>query len=115
MLHRNVLELESTIMVTNNDTHSYKHASSFSPELYGLTYAQVILAVIGLMANLLTLLTFMYHHSRFSPAICLLLKHQSVLDGSVCLLSIPLLLQPPSWSTGVRAIDVFFCHVWCLL
>ena len=42
----------------------------------------------------------------------MLLKHQSVVDGIVCLLGVGLYVQPYMWMTGNDTFDQLLCKVW---
>ena len=42
----------------------------------------------------------------------LLLSHQSFIDGSTCLFSTIIILQPENWIPGVKILDELICHLW---
>ncbi len=70
------------------------------------------LSIIGLLANILAIIVFSKKKSCFARIICILLLHQSILDGLICLLAIPILVQPSMWTSGVEWMDHVICHVW---
>ncbi len=72
---------------------------------------QLFPALLGLIANIITLIT-LNNGKILSAAILTLLKHQSFVDAMVCGLAIPIFIQPPMWTTGVQAVDVVICYVW---
>ncbi|KAI0215750.1 hypothetical protein LSAT2_032187 [Lamellibrachia satsuma] len=77
-----------------------------------LLWCHVAVAVVGIIANKVTFITLMKNGDMFSPAICLLLKHQSLVDLSACILAPITLLQPPMWKTHNQCIDAIICHIW---
>ena len=77
-----------------------------------LDYIQLVLTSVGLVGNLLTLVTLIRQGQGFSRIIRLLLQHQSLVDSWVCLTAILLLVQPPMWLTGNKHFDIFLCMAW---
>ena len=74
--------------------------------------SQLVLSIIGYVANKVTFITLVRNGDMFSPAICLLLKHQALVDSWICAMGTILLLQPPMWKTGNKYIDAAVCHIW---
>ena len=77
-----------------------------------LDRCQLALTFIGYLANKITFVTLVKNGRMFSPAICLLLKHQTLLDSGASAMGTILLLQPRFWKTGRYGLDVVVCHVW---
>ncbi|KAK2170857.1 hypothetical protein NP493_1129g00034 [Ridgeia piscesae] len=77
-----------------------------------LDQCQLALTCIGYVANKVTFITLVKNGHMFSPAICLLLKHQALLDSWVSAMGTILLLQPPLWKTGRYGFDLVVCYVW---
>ena len=80
--------------------------------LVALDRSQLVLSVVGFLANTVTFITLTRNGDMFQYAICLLLKHQAVLDSLVCAMGTALLLETPMWTTGNDIVDVVVCHVW---
>ena len=75
--------------------------------------SQTVMALLGFGANIVTLATLIRNGTHFfSPTICLLLKHQSLVDSVICAMAVVILIQPSLWTTGLTWLDVFFCHAW---
>ena len=77
-----------------------------------LFWCHLVVYLVGVVANKLTFITLMKNGDMFSPAICLLLKHQSLVDLSVSILAPIFLMQPPMWKTNNYYIDAIICHIW---
>ena len=77
-----------------------------------LDRCQLALTCVGYVANKVTFITLLKNGHMFSPAICLLLKHQALLDSWVSAMGTILLLQPPLWKIGHYNFDLVVCYVW---
>ena len=77
-----------------------------------LDRCQLVLTCIGYVGNKVTFITLVKNGRMFSPGICLLLKHQALLDSAASAMGTILLLQPPLWKTGRYGFDVVICHAW---
>ena len=77
-----------------------------------LDRCQLVLTCIGYVGNKITFITLVKNGRMFSPGICLLLKHQALLDSAASAMGTILLLQPKFWKTGRYGFDVVLCHVW---
>ncbi len=77
-----------------------------------LQYLQVLPTTTGVVANTITFIIFHQKKDRFSAAILIILKHQSVIDALVCLNVMVICLQPAITLTGRYIIDVMICHFW---
>lgn len=86
--------------------------SSESNDLYGLYVTQLLLTIVGLVANVFTLAALIAIGRQFTPCIRLLLIHQSWIDSWVCLQGLILQVQPYKWNTGTLWFDTFVCHIW---
>ena len=99
----NITKVNQTACRTMPDAESW---------LDPLFWFHLIVSVIGVVANTITLSTLVKNGDMFSPAIRFLLRHQSLVDLSVCVLAPIFLLQPPMWITNCYCIDVILCHIW---
>lgn len=75
-------------------------------------HVQLSVTVVGLVANMITVITLFKCRRRFSPLIIVLLQHQTAVDVLVCSQAIALLTQPPGWTTGCYIFDVIVCQTW---
>ena len=73
---------------------------------------QLAMTIIGVIANVVTIILLVRAGQNFTASIRILLQHQSFVDGLICALAIPILLQPFNWTTGNKDYDVFMCHIW---
>ena len=89
-----------------------KEESEKSTTLVVFTYLQTILTAIGLIANLVALMTLTLNGKVFPPISCLLLQHQAVADSFVCIMAIGMYTQPFMWMTGNGTFDFLLCQVW---
>ena len=113
MFHeRNVSVSTSTENNTNfnQTTDVMKSGAGMLLEL--LDRCQLVLSIVGYVANKMTFITLVRNGEMFSPAICLLLKHQALVDSWICAMGTILLLQPPMWTTGNTYIDAAVCYLW---
>jgi len=94
--------VQTTVPITTGD----------SVWLVALYQSQLVLSIGGFLANTVTFITLTRNGDMFQPAICLLLKHQAVLDSLVCAMGTALLLETPMWTTGNAIVDVVVCHIW---
>ena len=74
--------------------------------------SQVTICTVGYVANKITFITLLRNGDMFWPSTCLLLKHQALVDSTICAMGTILLLQPPMWTTGNTYFDVVLCHTW---
>ena len=83
-------------------------------ELWSITLDrfQLALTCIGYVANMVTFITLVRNGRMFSPAICLLLKHQALIDSWASAMGTILLLQPPLWKTGNYNFNQAVCYLW---
>ena len=85
-----------------------------APELWQEMFdlSQLILTIIGFFANIATVVTMTVNGKAFSPILLALLKHQSIIDATACLMVGVLLVQTPMWLPGYYVLDLLMCHVW---
>ena len=67
---------------------------------------------VGVVANAMTFITLLKVKAEFNPTVLFFLRHQSIIDGVVCLSSSLLMVLPPMWRVGHYGLDTFICHVW---
>ena len=72
---------------------------------------QLATAIIGVIANLMTLITLVKNGDDFSDIIRMLFKYQSALDCG-CSLQACLLFTLPPWYSGNYYIDAIVCQAW---
>ena len=77
-----------------------------------MVISQLIICIVGYVANKITFITLLRNGDMFSPSTCLLLKHQALVDSWICAMGIILLLHPPMWTTGNTYFDPVLCHIW---
>ena len=76
------------------------------------TYIASLITLIGLVANLATLLILIMN-GRTLPLIGrILLTHQATVDSFVCLMAIGMYLQPFMWTTKLASFDLLLCQIW---
>ena len=102
----------STNLQSETDLHYEAEDDVTSLWLFVLQKAELVVLVIGYLANVVTLIALQRSGCYFNPAICLLLKHQSLVDSCVSALATIILLQPFMWRTGVQNMDSLLCGVW---
>ena len=77
-----------------------------------LTYCATMTLTIGLVANVVTLVTLSLHGKGFPLMSRSLLRHQSIVDSLVCIMGIGMYSQDPMWMTGNNTFDHILCQVW---
>ena len=73
---------------------------------------QVAITIIGLLANVATIVTLTVNGQDFSEIIKMLLIYQSVLDGLICLVACFLFKITPMAMTGYKILDIVICQAW---
>lgn len=78
-----------------------------------LNVCGAVAGIIGLIANVVAFIILSRIRKSMSRSSRLILRHQAVLDGVLCLISTINLLQPAGMpATGNSALDYFLCHFW---
>ncbi|KAI0220081.1 hypothetical protein LSAT2_028395, partial [Lamellibrachia satsuma] len=107
---------DSVSATTKNNSYSNQTTdeTAFEVEMWlnVLVKFQLVFSVVGFIVNKITLITLVRNGDTFSAAICLLLKHQALVDSWVCAMGAILLLQPPMWTTGNKYFDAAVCYLW---
>ncbi len=73
---------------------------------------EVSVTLCGAMANAATYIALVKHGQAFSPVIRLLLRHQSAMDGLVCIVAISLLAAPSMLMVGDNYFSLLICQIW---
>lgn len=73
---------------------------------------QLMITIPGFFANIATCITLSVNGNKFSPAILILLHHQSICDAFVCLTATLLIFEPFMWLPGVKHLDLLVCCYW---
>ncbi len=69
----------------------------------------IISSLKGLIANSGTIITLLTNGDTFSPIVCLMLLHQSVVDAAACLFVILLQLKPFYCIPCIEGLDTVIC------
>ena len=74
----------------------------------------IVIAGVSIVNNVIALVVLCKTGTDgcISKLLCLLLKHQSVVDALVCLCTFLSGVLPLFWTTGVQIIDLIVCHIW---
>ena len=85
-----------------------------SPALIVFRVSKIIATTIGLLANVLTLATLILNGKSFPKISRILLKHQAITDGVVCIMGIGIYCGQWNlmWMTGNATLDFFICQAW---
>ena len=109
-------ENDSVSDTTETNTFCNQTTETTAPDiemwLKVLVKFQLVLSVAGYVANTVTCIALVRNGDMFSSDICLLLKHQALVDSWICALGTILLLQPPMWTTGNMYFDAVVCYFW---
>ena len=73
---------------------------------------QTVVVVIGLFANIVTIITLVFNGKEFPQISRILYLHQSIIDSLVCLVSVPMYSQNFMWISGNSTFDYLLCQVW---
>ena len=73
---------------------------------------QLVLTVTGVVANIMTFVTLTVNGGSFCPLTCLLLKHQALIDASVCAFATGVFIHTSVRHVSVYAIDFTICFIW---
>ena len=105
--------MTTTLYSTLNQTEYFSDEQQIKPLwLQVLDTSQLIMAVLGSLANIITFITLSVNGMAFSPAILFLLRHQSMVDAIACVFATLHLVQDPNWVPGIYFLDVIVCHTW---
>ena len=106
-------ENTSVSATTENNTVFNQSAGSDNPcDCSWVVSSQLILSIVGYVANKITFITLVRNGDMFLPSTCILLKHQALVDSWICAMGTILLLQPPMWTTGNTFVDAAVCYLW---
>ncbi|KAI0220079.1 hypothetical protein LSAT2_028393, partial [Lamellibrachia satsuma] len=106
-------ENTSVSSTTKHNTAFNQSAGSENPRYWAcLVSSQLVLSIVGYLANKITFITLLRNGDMFSSSICILLKHQALVDSWICAMGTILLLQPPMWTTGNTYFDAAVCYLW---
>nr|CAJ38812.1 putative origin recognition complex subunit 3 protein [Platynereis dumerilii] len=96
----------------NNETAVIKADKETPGWVKKFDNVQAVMMIIGLLLNVITLVTLNRNGSGFNPLICSLFVHQAFADSGVCIMSILLLLVPPMALAGPNSFKFFVCQVF---
>ena len=107
-------EIVSTITDNNTDFNQTIDLMKSGAEMWLVVMDDclLVLSIVGYVANKISFITLVRNGDMFSSAICLLLKHQALVDSWICAMGTILLLQPPMWTTGNTYFDATVCYLW---
>ena len=77
-----------------------------------MTVWLLVLASCGVVANTMTWVTLTMNGRAFSSVTVVLLKHQAIIDASVCALATGIFLQTSFHNVGLCVIDFVICFFW---
>ena len=77
-----------------------------------VSIGQMCMASTGIVANILTFVTLTVNGKSFSQPTGILLKHQALIDATVCGLAIGVFIQPAVRHIGLLAVDFAICFLW---
>ena len=110
-------KINETSLLHLEDTESHinkKNGSNFitTPRNELLTSLKCTVTVVGLIGNVITLITLSIN-GKDLPIIgrCLLI-HQATVDTFVCIMSLGMYIQPFMWMTGNTTFDFLLCQIW---
>lgn len=73
---------------------------------------QVVTTVLGLVLNVIAVITLQLHNEGFPAVSKVLYQHQACLDALVCLLGLGMVTQSCMGMTQNPTIDLLLCQVW---
>ena len=77
------------------------------------SFTHTTIASVGLVANLVTMVTIVKHGEDFSLAVRVLLTHQALVDGLACAMATAISLEPEYfWKMNNFVIDYILCLFW---
>ena len=104
------IENGSTIAQDNTTNYSTEKVPSW---VRIFDTVQNSIAGLGFLLNMFTVITLTKNGSTFPKTINFLLRHQSVVDGIICIMAIIIITIPlDTTTTGLEVLDVFLCHFW---
>ena len=77
-----------------------------------ITCIKTTITLIGLLANISTLLSLILNGHLLPLIGRILLIHQAVVDTFVCLMAIGIYNQTWHWETGNATLDLLICQIW---
>ena len=99
--------------VCNEITYSEANVTSSHKEKpTGLKAAEALLISVGLLTNIISLVTLVLNGKGFHPITRLLLQHQALADSFVCLLGFVVVTQRYMATVGDETFDLFICQFW---
>ena len=80
--------------------------------VYLVDYSHLALVMIRFIANVATIIKLFMNGDAFSPAIFMLLKHQSAADATACLFNVFLIIQDETCVSGIYILDAIIYYEW---
>ena len=78
-----------------------------------INFIHTPIASVGVVANLVTMVTIVKHGEDFSLAVRVLLTHQALVDGLACAMATAISLEPEIfWKVNYIFIDYILCIFW---
>ena len=78
-----------------------------------VSFTHTTISSVGLVANLVTMVTIVKHGEDFSLAVRVLLTHQALVDGLACAMATAMSLQPDYiWKINNFVIYYILCRFW---
>ena len=116
-VYKDFFKINETSLLHSEDSESdiiKKNSSNqfTTPRNEFLTSLKCTVTVVGLIGNVITLITLSIN-GKDLPIIgrCLLI-HQATVDTFVCLMSLGMYIQPFMWMTGNTTFDFLLCQIW---
>ena len=103
VLYSNILNVTSWYQWVNESGNEWVRV---------FTYITTLITLLGLVANLTTLIILIWNGKNLPLIAKMLLTHQATVDSFVCLMAIGIYSQPFMWMTRNTTFDLLLCQVW---
>lgn len=83
-----------------------------SPEDIAFIVSKTFITIIGLVGNIITILTLAINPEGIKKVTRMLLQHQAIIDSFVCMMGIAVYTQKHHWMTDNHGLNYILCHGW---
>ena len=108
------LQIENTISNASEDSNGTVCVDQNQniDKSTSITAVLTTMTVLGLVANIITLIILILYEKDFPQISRTLLKNQATSDCFVCVMAVGLYFQSFRWTTGFRTFDLLLCQTW---
>ena len=83
-----------------------------SPEDIAFIVCKTLITIIGLVGNVITIITLALNPEGIKKVTRMVLQHQAIIDSFVCIMGVAVYTQKHHWMTENDGFNYILCHGW---